>query len=81
MGRIFEGSKRWKLVLGASSLGALVLHWSGLLETAAWIGIALAAAGFLLEIPPVGRRVSTLLSRTGRRIQNLCEMDSQQQNG
>ena len=77
MRRIFEGSGRWKLVLGASSLGALVLHWTSLLETAAWIGIALAAAGLVLDIPPVGRRVSSSLSRVGRRVQKLCEEDSQ----
>jgi len=80
MSRIFGGSRRWKLVLGASSAGALMLHWTSLLETAAWIGVTVAAAGFLLEIPPVGRRVLTLLSRSGRRMQNLCETDSQQEN-
>ena len=68
MERIFDGKRRWKLALGASSMGALVLHWTGLLETVAWIGIVVAAAGFLLEIPAIRRRVSSLLSHAGRRL-------------
>jgi hypothetical protein len=68
MKEIFTGRRRWKILLGASSMGALVLHWTGLLEAVLWMGIAVAPAGCLLEVPAVNRRVSSFLSHAGRRL-------------